>query len=649
MIPTALSIATFSLALVLAIRPWLWHVNLIRANSGPLVGAAIAALPFAAAAAAALLHRVRRPRLEPWVLLALPLLICLVRLPLPTLVGAAWFCSAWTIGFHALRRPPVSAPLRIALRFGFGVSVHILVLFAAGLAGWVHPAVTALLLAPALAAWPLLDEVKSLAERYASADDIYHPAVSVVLLFAAAFVSIAALWAITPAISYDPMKMHLANARWYVETGSFQPSPVSPESIFPQGAELLMAALWTLSGQSAAQLVSPVFFLASLLPAAAVLRAAGLSRAATFCGLTAAAAIPFLHWTGSVAKNDTLLAFFLLAALASLLDDRPVLASFFLAMAFGIKHIALFGAVALTPLFLQRIWRSRRPARTFAAVAAVFLAFGLLSLVRAYALTGNPLYPESAGRAADIAVNRPSRYSNTTDRVWRYVSAPWLFHFDGFRAFESASPNPMGLWLVFFFPFLFHRPANPARRAALLFCAIYILYWISILVTLRYAIAPIILLTALSAAGLFRPPRLLAAAAALVALSFGLTVTLMNEVSAAQILWYARRLDDDAFLRRMLPHYPATRALADHARPGDLTLALDGCAVPYAPYPAAVRCFDQKDFDRPRHIGVLAQIRHHGYRFLILPRQPVREAVLAALPHHRLLFEDANTALYAVR
>ena len=86
-----------------------------------------------------------------------------------------------------------------------------------------------------------------------------------------------------------------------------------------------------------------------------------------------------------------------------------------------------------------------------------------------------------------------------------------------------------------------------------------------------------------------------------------------------------------------------------HARPGDVTLSLDGCAVPYAPHPGAVRCFDQKDFYRPRHEGVLAQIRHHGYRFVILPREPIRDTVLAALPRHRLLFEDAHTALYAVQ
>ncbi len=648
MIPASVWIATFVLGLVLAVRPWLWHVDIIRANSGALTGGAIAALPFVAAAGAALLHRFRRPRLEPWLLLGLPMLICLLRVPLATLVALAWVGAAYAIGYHALRRPPADGPLRIAICFGLGAAAQMLILAAAGLAGWIHPAVAALLLAPALAARPLLAELKGLAEKYAAADDIRHPAVSVVLFFAMLFVAIAALWAITPAISYDPLKMHLANARWYVETGVFQPSPSSPESYFPQAAELLMAGLWTLGGQAAVQLVSPVFFIAAILSAAAVLRAAGMSRAAVFCGLAAAAAIPFLHWTGSVAKNDLLLAFFMLAALGSLLDRRPALASFFLAVAFGIKHVALFGAVALTPLFLYEIWQSKRRVRTFAAVAAVFLAFGLLSMIRNYVLVGDPLYPESASRGVQIAVTT-SQYPTVADRVWRYVGVPWLIHFDGFRAFESASPNPMGIWLVFFFPFLFRRPANAAHRAALLFCGIYLLYWMSILVTLRYAVAPILLLTALTAPGLFLAHRRVAAAVALVCLSFGLTVTILNEVSVTQILWYARRLDDDALLRRMLVYYPATRALDGHARRGELTFSLDGCAVPYAPFPGSVRCFDQVDFKADPVREIVDEIRYRGYRFAILPAKPVRPAILRELPGHRLLFEDAKTALYSVQ
>ena len=634
----------FLFALATTFGPFRTLVGIFQTHSPAPVAAALPAIPVILALAVWLTHRFRSPRWEPVIILGVPILICLVKAPIPTLLAAALFSSAHTIGTRLLSAPPASAILRIALRFGLGIGVITLIMFLAGLAGLVRWPLALLLLAPALLATELWKDAKILQAKWTDSND-HDPGVSTLLLFAFVLGVVGSLWVLTPAIAFDPLKMHLASARWYVETGALTPVPTVIESYYPQGTELLMALLWLLGGQAAAQMLAPVFFLAAILAAAAVLRSCGLTPVAVVCGLIAAAAIPFLHWTAFVAKNDFPLAFFLLASLACLLHKRLLLATVFLAMAFGIKHVALFGAVGLTPLFLREIWQSPKRLKTLLAVAAIFLSLGTISLVRTYLLTGNPLYPESTSRTADFSVvSHP--YQSNGERVMRYAGIPWLLHFDGQRAFESSSPNPMGLWLVFFaLAVLAWIPdRSVALRLTLLFCVVYLLYWVSILVTLRYAIAPIMLITALTAPALFRLPRWLTVAISFYCLLFSLAVCTLIEISAPQLLWWAGRIDTDTFLRRSLPIYSASQALYGKATSADRVLALNGCPSPYAPFAGTVRCFYNYDFQDsvPR---LQAEISQGNYRFLILPSIPLRQQLLPVLSAKEI-YQDPSFAVY---
>jgi len=76
-----------------------------------------------------------------------------------------------------------------------------------------------------------------------------------------------------------------------------------------------MTAGLMLAGQPCAQMLPPVFFLLAALLLVRIVRACGGSPTGAVCGVVFAASVPFLHWTGSVAKNDLAMAFFELAAL----------------------------------------------------------------------------------------------------------------------------------------------------------------------------------------------------------------------------------------------------------------------------------------------------------------------------------------------
>lgn len=634
-------IAWFGVALALTFAPLAWHVEIFRTHSPEMVASKLWLVPIALVASigAFVLALRRLPlRTGPLLLAFAPIAVCLFREPRATIAAMLLFASAHTIGCFLARNRVDGPAARIAIRFGLGIGAIVVILFFLGLAGQLKLYTALLLLAPGLFAKSLVEDTRELLDNWS--DDLRAPLPLVLLGFAILFAALGALWSITPTIAFDPLKMHLASARWYVETATFQPLPTVAESYYPQGAELLMALLWIAAGgQAGAQLLAAVFLLGAALITVSLLRKFELTRVQTLAGITAAISLPFLHWTAFIAKNDFPLAFFLLACLYCLLEKRLLPATFFLAMAFGIKHVALFGAVGLTPLFLWSIWKSDRRVKNFATVTALFVAFGTLSLVRTYALTGNPIFPERGNRTTDFSVvNHP--YHSNYERVMRYAGIPWLLHFDGRRAFESTSHNPMGVWLVFFWPALI--PFVRKRHAALLFIAVYLVYWVSILVTLRYAIAPILLLAALSAAPLERLPRWLSITAASYCLFFSLTVCVLLEVTAPQLVWLARRTDTNGFLSAALPEYPSVRALANTT---GKVFAIDNCANVYSPHIDRFQCLFKSDAaNDPKRI--VDEARRGHFQYLILPAHPIRENVLASLPPARQIHSDSRFSVH---
>jgi hypothetical protein len=632
-------IVWFCVALALTLPALAWHVEIFRTHSPAAVASKLWLVPVVVAALiAGFVAMIRRAPLQtgPLLLALAPIAVCLFREPRATVAAMLLFAAAHTIGARLVTDNSPAA--RIAIRFGLGIGVIIVSLFFLGLAGQLNLYVAAILLAPGLFAKPLAGDIRELFGRWTT--DLRAPLPSVLLCFAILFAGLGALWSITPTIAFDPLKMHLASARWYVETATFQPLPTVAESYYPQGAELLMALLWIVSGgQPGAQLLAPLFLVGAVLISIAILRGFELTRIQTLAGLTAATSLPFLHWTAFVAKNDFPLAFFLLASLYCLSQKRLMPATFFLAMAFGIKHVALFGAIGLTPVFLWTIWQSERRIRNFVAVGALFLAFGTLSLVRTYALTGNPIYPERGNRTTDFSViNHP--YQSTYERVMRYAGIPWLLHFDGRRAFESTSHNPMGAWLVFFWPALI--PFLRKRHAALVFIGLYLLYWVSILVTLRYAIAPILLIAALSAAPLEKLPRWPSIAAASYCLFFSLTVCVLLEVTAPQLVWLARRTDTNGFLSAALPEYASVRSLANTT---GRVFSIDNCANVYSPHIDRFQCLFKSDAANDPN-RIVNEARQGHFQYLILPAHPIREAVLRALPPARQIHSDARFSVH---
>ena len=212
-------------------------------------------------------------------------------------------------------------------------------------------------------------------------------------------------------------------------------------SYYPQSFEELLTAAWSLAGQPAAQLVTPLFFALSLLLGVAIARLCGVSRLGCLIGAALYATFPVASWTGAIVKNDFPMAFFQLAALYSLLrargrdEEQP--AKWLLLTAFLPRPELRRQACRLVRRHTHRSAGSRRPtSKGRSRPMGRRDGFGLRSS-RGCSGTRGPICSPAARsfrrargwrttsfRAVDLSPrSRPEAY-------WRY---PWIAHFEGGR------------------------------------------------------------------------------------------------------------------------------------------------------------------------------------------------------------------------
>ncbi len=587
-------------------RSFEWEVNYFRSPGAIFQTLLFCALLLLATACPAYvwLRNEWLRRVEVPALAALCGLCLLVYQPIATMVVALLLlaCLASGVRLARLFRVPLTTPTEIVtLGFALGCALLIPILFGLGLLHLYYASVFALLLAlPCLVfSREVLTGIGAFRQILTANASPSHPLAGIAFVFAVLAAVSALAVALSPSIAFDPLATHLALARYYSAQHLLETLPTVAESYYPQGSEVLMALGWSLGGQPAAQLISPLFWVLSLLLLFQIARSCGLNTAAAFVGVVAAAVMPFAHWAGSNSKNDSAMVFFQAAALLAFLrwlETRnhawiPV-GALLLGSTFSIKHVALFGAIPLVCFFLYASRRLRRPL----VFLGILVASALYWQARTAYLTGNPLYPAALSQSW----SRPKgKRPPTPRRLPRFMYIPYWAHFGGWRVFESPLPNPTGLVLLVFLPlaFLVSGPSKPARRACLLFCGIYLVYWLPTAGVLRYAILPISLLVVLLAGKVTafydqqggRLVRGTVAGAFAGVLLFALLGIAIVEINAPMLMLFARRIGTDQYLDMALRTHRSLAWLAA-AHPGSNIYGIDNCSRVYAPEPAKFYC-----------------------------------------------------------
>jgi hypothetical protein len=385
-----------------------------------------------------------------------------------------------------------------------------------------------------------------------------------------------------------------------------------------------------------------------------------------------------VHWTGSVAKNDLALAFYLLASLYAFIRWHENgdfgwirLGVFFVAIAAGVKLVVLYALPSLAIFYGIAVWRHGRRLRTTASLLALFVAFGLFWQARTFLLTGNPLYPWSFGHAVSNHISKSTGWVATAVRL---IELPWSIHFRGQQYFESLLPNPLGIFFVLFGPvwLLVRRTrgvnnawfaklcrAAPLSRSALqervclVFAAIFLLYWATTGTTLRFAIAPILLLavfTGRRVAVLAKtsPPwiKRCVLGAAACALCLALLAAVIVEVNAPQLRLFAGKLDAAGYLREALIAYPSLEYLRTKVAPGERVFGIGNCSAAYAPDPATFDCISPDDVVNWHQVA--ERLLRDDFRFVIVPSGGAGAEIVGLLEAAEL-YRDVNFVVYRLQ
>jgi hypothetical protein len=440
-----------------------------------------------------------------------------------------------------------------------------------------------------------LGVLKRLASAWTRVEGLRDSSTGLLIPYAVILALCCAAVALAPAIAFDPVKMHLPLAQYYVQQHALEAKPGLEYSFFPQSAEVVFAAAMAFGGQAAAQLIVPGFFILSLLALWAVVRECGATAGGAVWGVIFAAAMPFLHWSGSAVKNDLQLTLFQLAALYGILrwknsgDFRWVaIAAMFAGASFGVKHPALFGGLPLGLLLLQAAWRQPKRVRALIVLLLIAASFCAMWYVRTAVVTGNPLYPLRPGEEAN-----PDRVANPTiwDRVVRVATLPFTLPFGGLFYFESPSPTPIGIALVVFWPvWLVSGRPNRAERVCLFFGVLAFFWWGCLSPMVRYVEAPLAVLAALTgarAATLFEERRGLVRWATGFAAMWCTTQAICSfmqvEINGPQLRYLAGAIGREQYLSAAVIPYPAIAFVNRNTGPDDRILGIENCLDAYAP------------------------------------------------------------------
>ena len=628
-------LAWLLLAGCVAARYFRWEVDYFR-SPGPIFHALLVwAMPLFGCVCAGYLWLRRGGlwRFEAPVVAAFAGVCLLLYAPVATLAIALLFAACMAAGGGVARRLRIafenSAEV-VTLGFGLGCAALVPALFALGLLhlyyAWVF---VLLLMIPCVVFWrDGLRGMAAVGRVLTASDGLRHPLAGIAVVFGALATILALASFLAPSVAFDPLAMHLASARQYAEQHGLDVLPSLDYSYYPQGCEVLMALAWSLGGQAAAQMISPLFWVLSLVLLVVVGRSSGLSKAAAFAGVIAAAMMPFAHWSGANAKNDAAMVFFQTAALYAFLrwqasrEKAWIFAgAIFLGSTFAVKHVALFGAVPLFCFFLYAC-RRWRPAVAFCLIVA---ALGFYWHARTWILTGNPVYPSKLIQSVKAAGRKQNRFAGWGQirRLTGFWKVPWRAQFGGMSAFESPLPNPMGIALLVFLPLALvtRGPKTPARRACLLFCAIYLGYWMITLGMVRYAILPISLLVVLlvgKAAAFYDEPgnwgvRASIAGAFAGVLLFSALGMAIIELNAPMVGLFTRRISSGQYLDLALRTHRSLWWL-DGVHTQSKVFGFDNCSRAYAPEPAKYYCA-YNDWGRAE--STMARCR---CEFAVLPR-----------------------------
>ena len=335
-----------------------------------------------------------------------------------------------------------------------------------------------------------------------------------------AAVGCAFVGALAPETEYDALWYHLWLPVQWLQAGG--PVDIVHEypSLYPLSWELLGGAAYVVGGPGAAKLLHFVC-LPLLGLVTSRLTSAWFPSASTQLAAALAIATPITIWEATTAYVDLALAWNVAVSLYALTRyctsrDRRwlITAALVMGAALAVKHLALVAlAIATCVLLIVELRRSKRvrePIAVAVLFAAVALAVPAPWYARAFAASGNPVFPDMYRLFGGAPAERWSaqaeqglqafkdRFGTPRD-VEHLLRLPWDMTVHGARFGGTLGP----LFLILVPPALIGRRVRGAAWMAAAACAAYLAVWASPISSfqMRFVIPLLPLLAALGAEG----------------------------------------------------------------------------------------------------------------------------------------------------
>jgi len=446
----------------------------------------------------------------------------LVRSMHATIGAGGVVLSAWVVGVFVtdFLRLPSNGRIEGALfRIAFGLAALAYGFLALAYLHLYEPSIVrAILLGGAIAAAVVISMRRGTTIRPAIPPLTWVERLYIVCIIGAC--AFAVVGAFAPESEYDALWYHLwLPSKWLEARG---PVDIVEEyvSLYPLTWELLYGAAMAAGGPIAGKLMH--FICLPLVGVASWLLATRLfPRASAVLAAALAMTTPIVLWEATTAYIDLALTLYVSLAIYSLVrhdDTRDrrwlIAAAVMMGVALAIKHLALVAlAVAGGMLFVRESFVRRSIGRgliTAAGFALIALAIPAPWYVRAFAASGNPVFPDLYALFGATPVDRWSAGSErgldqfrahfgTARSALNMIRLPW-----DLTVHSASFGGTLGPAFLILAPVaLLRRRIPPAAAVSALFCIAYIAMWASPVSSLqmRFLIPLVPVLAALAAEG----------------------------------------------------------------------------------------------------------------------------------------------------
>ncbi|MBI4777543.1 glycosyltransferase family 39 protein [Candidatus Desantisbacteria bacterium] len=333
-----------------------------------------------------------------------------------------------------------------------------------------------------------------------------------------------------PPILFDSLVYHLAIPDIYIRNHGIVHIPHLVFANYPLNTEMLFALSMILGGDTVAQLIHPLFgILAGLsiyamtrdyvVAEASSLQAEGIhTMISTRGGLFAALiffSMPSVIFTMTFAFNDLALTYYVILAVYAMIHWIKIqnirwliLSGIFAGLAMGTKYsgIICFGIllgsimiVGAGPCACPGDGRGKHTGSLLRRLPLkelflFSLAAGLPVLpwlIKNLIFVGNPVYPFlycvfGGANWGEFDVQRftweMNHYGPTPSGIWRYLSLPMFITCDW-----KTGDIPVGPIILLYLPFLFFmKNIDKTVKYLLIFCSLYLLFWINTSMVIRF-------------------------------------------------------------------------------------------------------------------------------------------------------------------